>query len=448
MINAEIKNLHIQNVFDALNFGGFGVKGKLMEKCLYLQNRSVLMGRGDDVVVVTKDFPEEFGSYIKDLKQNDNISIIPVNFDLEEAYGADQLFLNLDKKMISISFDKGSVTLLPYIHSKSFYSAAKKYGWKISEAVWETYVDEDISASMNDKVFLHEECLKLGIPVPKYLALTKDNFVNEVLKLLDESNKILVRQSRSGGGLGNLTIEKINESEFKVDGIKDEGVLNISEFNEFLNQFANDSNSDDFVVSQFLDLYASPGTLFHIDEESIDIVSHTNQILNDQSTFTGFQYPISDEKITSYFPIIEEYVSNLGKAWQAKGYRGYGNIDWMITKEGCIYIAERNARQTSVVPILSLISDVFNNENSTIQLPQDKVIYAKDFVFINKKLSFAKIINELKNKNLLFDKEKGTGLIITIPPVIDLEKTVIGITSIGENEHHAYQLFHSVNFDQ
>lgn len=445
MIDSKLKKLHVQNIFDALNFEGLGVKGKLMDKCLYLQNRSVLMAKEGDAVVVSHDFPFEFGSYILELTQNEKVDIIPIDSDIDDVFGAEQLFLNLNKKVDSIPIDKDSIDLSPYINSKSFYSAARKYEWSICDSDWETYVNNDLSLLMNDKVSLHEECLDLGIPIPKYWALSKDNLISEVLIILSVYKKILIRQSRSGGGLGNLIVEKIDEGKFEVVGVEEKKLVDSSELKNYLAEFSQKSISDDFVVSQFLDLYASPGTLFYIDNKEVKIISHTDQILNGQSAYTGFKYPISDNKISKWFPSIEKYVIELGKIWQNKGYRGYGNIDWMITKSGSVFIAERNARQTSIVPLLTLISNIFYKGSSNIKLPKGKAIYAKDFVFVNKEKSLANIISELENRNLLFDRKKGEGLIVTIPPVTNMKKTTFGLMAIGNNEQQVNQLFQSVN---
>ncbi|WP_420627172.1 hypothetical protein [Candidatus Leptofilum sp.] len=452
------KEFHIQNIFDALNSSGKGVIGPLKDKCMHLQNRVIAMAKTGDIVAVSTDCPEEFFNYICKIKRVSNVTLL--KFASEEStedmsqqsissYTIFELIEAFDPKLAS-KVKKSKPKLQPYMHSNSFYEAAEKHNWIHSSLA----VPTDIIGQMNDKTVLFQECTNKGIPFPKTKVVNKRNFLESIVGFLNEdnknflSNKLFIRQARSGGGLGNITVEQINNKYFVHETRE---LLSLNDFIDRMNLFADDSHSFQFVVSELLELYASPGSLFYVDDFKTHIVAHTGQILTNKREFTGFMYPIRNSKINKFIPIIEEYIEELTKEWRKKGFRGFGNIDWMISRYNeKLYIAERNARQTAVVSPLNLLYSITQGNNIDTpdlpNLPLNISVITQDSLHLHTPSpnapsnSFESIKRKLKDSGLLFDETKGEGIIITIPPTLTYGPNQVGIMIVGKNPIRAINL--------
>jgi hypothetical protein len=199
----------------------------------------------------------------------------------------------------------------------------------------------------------------------------------------------------------------------------------------------------EFVIAELIDLYASPGTLFYAGDERVKVISHTYQILDSKRSFLGFMYPIEDEMIRRHFGTIEASLQCLIEPWRELGYRGYGNIDWMVTKDGDVFLAERNARQTAVVAPLT-IANRFSGLKATeapIVAPTLS-IFTRDVVDFERPVTFEEVHAGLRKKNLLLQQGgRPDGVIITMPPSMRAGLNSVGIMAVGENVSSAFETY-------
>jgi len=324
--------------------------------------------------------------------------------------------------------------------SAAVYHAARAANITISQSEWKAVVTDCLTVKMNDKAIFYQECKNAGIPVPRHWVVSSTDLTDCVVDLLKIGhNPLYIRQTRSGGALGNITVERMNSSylihEMETHTLRQE------EFIQILDGFIKNSFSDDYVITEILDLYASPGTLFYADDTNVRVICHTYQILNRNHFFLGFMYPINEEKIKKHFEPMEHWLRLLIEPWRQLGYRGYGNIDWMITKDGDSFLAERNTRQTAVVAPLSIANACLglDRRGFTINAPEKLAILTKDYVELERAITFEEVNALLQKKRLIWEPNKNdVGVIITIPPSPRFGINAIGIMVVANDLSTAY----------
>lgn len=437
-------SLHIQNIYDVLNPTGTGVGGFLKQKSLQLQNRAVDLADSGDIVTVSDDCPQSFIDYMLHVTGASDVLVLryQASRDPLEPISARSVFESLSRDPSWGYVKQKNPRLEPYMKSAAVYEAACESGIEVSPEIWKMVVIDRLIEKMNDKAVLHRECAELGIPVPRHWIVSKKDAVTQVLDLLSASHsRLYIRKTRSAGAYGNMTVELVNSKYLIYEPEVQE--LRGSEFVQVLQQFIVTSLWDEFVVSELLDLYASPGTLYFAGDTGTYVVCHTFQILNRERRYTGFQYPIKDEFISRHFEAAEKAVHSLIEPWRRLGFRGYGNIDWMVTKDDEFFIAERNARQTAIVPSLKIANDIMQpGDRRPWAVPQAISILTRDRIPFNYPVDFDDVHAKLRAKGLLWGQgESGEGAIITVPPSPTFGINTAGVMVMGDDLSTAHEVY-------
>lgn len=434
--------LHVQNIFDALNPNGMGVRGGLKLRCLHLQNRVVALAKPGDVVAVSADCPASFVEYMTQRTGVSDVLVIrhEVSGDAQRDLSSRSVFQALARSAHWPAAQRRCLVLGPYMKSAEIYRVCKAAGIAVSQSEYQASKDIELSEEMNDKALFYKECQEIGAPVPRHWVFDEETLADQVMHLLKVGQRPLsVRQTRSGGTVGNITVYRI-DSKYCVPEL---GTRDFSdrEFKQTLEEFARDCFCDEFVVSEHLDLYASPGTLFFSEDRELRVICHTCQIFDKNRVFLGFSYRIEDERISIHFPSIEKWIHRLmGPFWE-RGYRGYGNIDWMVTKGGERYLAERNARQTGVIAPLAIASACLGYDCSApyVVVPESSFIMTRDALRISETMSFEQAYLKLKEQKLLWEQSgHGEGVVISIPPSPENNIPHLGVVAIGGSLSKAY----------
>lgn len=424
--------LLIQNINDAVTPNGISVKGRLKQRCLVLSNRVLLQAKENDFVAITDNCPNEFIDYLKKLLNLSNLQLL--KYVIEENLNTSTIFNDILRNNEFKDCLISQPNLIPYMKSSDFYDAAMRAGISVPK--------EEIRASkatefLKDKAIFSKNCQNLKINVPEYFETKKENLTKTVISLIAQGQKSLfIRPTQSGGGVGNMALE--NEGgrySIKHTNNEIEFFKTLSDLKDTLDDIANKSNWKSYIITSILSRYASPGTFFFVDEKKVHIFGHTLQRLIHNNNFQGFQYPIEDAKITKYFPYVESAIEELAKYWIKLGFKGYGNIDWIVTTEGQCYLVEFNPRQTSVFSPLIFINRIINSSDidKSFDLSHTTVL-TNDYVTPNQKKSFNEVIAILKNKNLHFgQKTANQGIIITIPPLPNSQLSSFGIMAVAND---------------
>jgi len=436
--------LHAQNVFDVLSTYGMGVNGYLKIKSLQVQNRAVGLAKSGDIVAVTDDCSQEYIDYILQIINASDVLVLRyhVSKNLKKHVNSRVVFSGISRDPHWEEALRRNPVLDPYIQSASFYRNARTFGVKIPRKEWKTIVVDHLVEEMNDKAILHRECLDLKIPVPRHWIVKGSELSDKVTALLRSRNgPFYIRYARSAGSYGNVTIDRIG-SEYWIHELADHP-LGKSEFVFALKRFAAPHINNEFVVSELLDLHASPGTLFYADGKEIRIVCHTNQVLTKNRGYLGFEFPIEDQLVRKHFSEIERSTFALAEPWRRRGFRGYGNIDWMVTKDGKYYIAERNARQTGVIPGVKIANDLIEGapQFPVLKSPRQAIVTG-DRIYFERASDFKEVQNMLKRGNVLLQKgEYKDGVVVAIPPMPAFGINSVGLVALGNTLQEAYKYY-------
>ena len=436
--------LHIQNIFDAVNPNGMGVKGNLKLRCLHLQKRAVAVAKPGDILAISSDCSPAFVEYlIRTVGLSDVITLRHrVSADPNISINSQTLFSSLRTDFNWEAARGRKPVLSPYIISNEIYRVCQDTGISVSNSAIEPAKEVELSERMNDKAAFYKECDEIDVPVPRYWVFDGAELAHQIRQLLrTEPGPLSIRQTRSGGTVGNITATRI-ASKYHVPELRGWG-LSEREFVTVLEKFSQSCFSNQFLVAELLDLYASPGTLFHSDEEGLTIICHSHQILDKNRVFLGFSFPIEDEKISRHFPSLEEWVPRIMEPWWREGFRGYGNIDWMVRKDGQVFLAERNARQTGVIPPLAIANACMGHERkSPFELAPKCSVVTRDALSLEKGMSFEQAHRELEKRKLLWGQSgQGEGAIISIPPSPEFGINSIGIVVLGPSVSKADEIY-------
>jgi hypothetical protein len=146
-----------------------------------------------------------------------------------------------------------------------------------------------------------------------------------------------------------------------------------------------------------------------------------------------------------HFPVIESKSLLLLEPWRKKGFRGFVNVDWMITRDKKIYVAERNARQTAVVPPLTLASRITQSNYDEENVGNLKLsILTRDGIKPKKDLDFDSIITRLKMDHLLYNNQQSRGAVIITPPLLPVKINSVGIAILGQNKDEVFDILNKV----
>lgn len=228
---------------------------------------------------------------------------------------------------------------------------------------------------MNDKGFFMNWCVENEIPIvpgTQVLDIFDDshlqNSVSEITARLKNENKLFIRTSKAGGGMGNLSVKLENGKYF----ISKESYFSKEEFEKKLLEIFRKwqkNQSLSVVVAKFFDnipdgpsVYAEiykTGNSENPDEVKIRILGTFAQELDPKSgDCVGMKYPNNlgfDQELVA---IIQKY----GELLARLGYIGKFNID-SADLNGKIAIIESNGRQTAANPICQ----IYDNGNNPSQ---------------------------------------------------------------------------------
>ena len=137
------------------------------------------------------------------------------------------------------------------------------------------------------------------------------------------------------------------------------------------------------VVEQFMEPDASvaggsPSTEVFVGEEEISILYHCGQLLNQFGGFLGVE--IGRNALSETLAKKLMRIGNIiGECYWELGYRGFFDIDFIVSKDSGVYVVETNTRRTGGTHTYDLARHLFGNgwENKAYLLSHDSFHYQK-----------------------------------------------------------------------
>lgn len=392
----------------------------------YLANRS-LFWEGDNKIIITscpidpvllKVTNHKFG-----IKNIVNWCPLKIKMNLSNSILQDRNLLGKLKKTIRKT---PFIKISPYAYTREFQILVTK----LRKSKLSFFVDQEptsrsceIVHHFDSKVGFRKEILALQsegqkIVSPKFfICKTKAETKVAATTFYKNDLSCIIKASLGEGGWGLFVLRKDSyDSIFSLE--------------KYINaQFAKDSiwKTGSIVVEEFIvpSIRAdSPSLEFFLDDLGPRITYICNQMLSQSGAFLGVL--IGKDSV---IPKIKSEVSRVGliiarRYWEL-GYRGFFDIDFVISKSGVIFPIETNTRRTGGTHVFDLTKKVFgkNWEEKTLSLSSDSFEYGE-------KVLSAETILKIMSPISFPVGGKKKGVVITI---IDSHRPVFGFIIFAPN---------------
>ncbi|MDO8469990.1 MAG: hypothetical protein Q7S84_03165 [bacterium] len=283
---------------------------------------------------------------------------------------------------------------------------------------------------------------------------SKAGFRTEMLKLRSEHVEVKVPEGFVAQNVaeaqrmaewfyksGRSLVLKANfgESGWGIKIIREEEYTSLPAFRKaFATILKNDViwQNTSIVVEEFVDpdtevAGGSPSTEMLVTEQGALFLYHCGQVVNDAGAFFGVE--IGRGALSNSLSRKLLVIGNIiGKRYWELGYRGYFDIDFIISKTGEIFVAETNTRRTGGTHVYDAARHLFGGEyeKEAYLLSHDSFLYHRKRMLPEELLEKLKVI-------LYPIKGEKKGVIITL---ISEWSPVLGYIIIASNRSEGQKM--------
>lgn len=283
------------------------------------------------------------------------------------------------RKLKSTIEENPGVILSPYSYTEDFAnlsSLLRREGLRFSIDQEPNKGCEWLVTYLGSKVGFRVEIQKLqatgeAIPIPEYFIATDKAEIVRATMWFYERNKSCVIKAFSGeGGWGVLMVHKKDYS----------SSLNLSNMLE--SRLSTDSiwNYSPYVIEEFIastpNGQNSPSLEIFIDENETKITYVCNQIVDSSGRFLGILMG-KDCLESNLQSRLCEIGQVIGNKYSNLGYRGFFDIDFIVSEGGTPYPIETNVRRTGGTHVFDLSKYIFGKDwfKKTVVLSSDSFMY-------------------------------------------------------------------------
>lgn len=275
---------------------------------------------------------------------------------------------------------RGDWILEPYIESPRVLELSRILRIPTARSHPQRVLD-GLIGNLNDKGYFKELMRELGVPtVPSIQARTLGE-LEAGIRRLRHHQRLMLKKTRAGGGLGNLVGEP-----------------------EALLRAVPDWFHGEVLVEPFLELSETIGSLVRIEENGPGERIWTDRQRIREGKWTGFRYPHPSREACR--PIIE-MSERIARRVYALGGRGDLDLDWGVLGDGTILALEANFRHNGFGYLLRFAERLFEQERAIAYL-EDLPLGTKDF---------ASLLPWLEERvPLLRTRGCESGVVVVMPP--------------------------------
>lgn len=390
---------------------------------LTLSQRAFFWESDDKIVITPHLIPLplfELNKRICGFKNVVNVAPSVGDIELSNTIARDKKLRRLLSKEAS---DNPQLTISPYAVTKDFLELSDQFPVQVKEkppskSLWTV-------AYLDSKAGFRAEMLKLaaehkGIKVPQGFVAQDAAEVQTIAEWFYENGQSSILKANFG------------ESGWGIAILKAESYPSLSVFRKQVRKLLQSDviwHNTSIVVEQFIEPDASvaggsPSTEVFVSEEGISPFYHCGQLLNEFGGFLGVEIGkgVLSETLARKLTRIGNII---GKWYWELGYRGFFDIDFIISKDGEIYVVETNTRRTGGTHTYDLAKHLFGSEweNEAYLLSHDSFRYQK------KRMDAEKVLQ--KAGPLLYPmKGEQKGIIVTL---ISEWSSVMGYVVVAGN---------------
>lgn len=398
-----------------------------------LCDRTLLWG-GDNKVVVTPFpiSPEIFkkNSGVFSFKNVINLSPRRSGVSLSEAILKDK---NLLEDLTEVIRNNPGIEVSPYCITEKFLSlvnflAQKNLRFSVKQkpvygnSHWlVSYLDSKVGSRMEIGGIRH-----CSVRVPESMVCgTREEVMHTLMWFYDRKKSCVVKANfgESGWGLIMLPRGRFKSAgdvmrhvceEFEKDSIWQDGLILVEEYIESDGSYG-----------------TSPSSELYVDEHGAKITYVCDQVLGTGGTFLGVALGknVLSEKIKKQIRIASFQV---GKKFWKMGYRGFFDIDFVVSKEGVPFVIETNMRRTGGTHTYDAVRRLTGKhwENTVFSISLDNFKYGE------KRLAEKEILGKMKSILYPINGQEN-GVIVSI---VDRKQPTFGFIIIEKSREEAIKM--------
>lgn len=359
-----------------------------------LQRISWLLSEGD-VVIIPKHFPKKFLEYVSSVRGVDmskvcflTPSVNSSKFLLENILKDDALLNELEEIIKS----NPDTMLYPFVLDNLVLQLSEKLNTKIHPYRQDITVREleNIIKQiyyLNTKSGFREVCKNLNLPIAEGIfTQNKSDLINYAINQCEKYD-LFVKRDRGSNGYQNFIIPKLSTI-------------------EDINKIVQNIEDIPHVVEKCITVEWAPSYEYKITEAGVEFLYDCDQrcINNSWSGMTIPPFTLSNELRVAMREAADVFANHAFKI----GYRGILDVDGIISNSGEWYLSETNFRTTGGTH-MHLIFEKYLGEG---YLNNFKIIADNLYKGQNTQ-DFYELIDQIKEKDLLFDQKKKQGVIFT-----------------------------------
>ncbi len=397
---------------------------------LTLSQRAFFWESDDKMVITPHLIPLplfELNKRICGFKNVVNVAPSAGDIELSNAIAGDKKLRSLISKEAS---DNPQLTMSPYAVTRDFLELSDQFPVQTKErppdkSLWTV-------ACLDSKAGFRAEMLKLA-------AKHKEIKVPQGFLAQDATEAQMMAEWFYENGQSSILKANFGESGWGIAILKVESYPSLSVFRKQIRKILRGDviwRNTSIVVEQFIEPDASvaggsPSTEVFIAEEGISLLYHCGQLLNEFGGFLGVE--IGKNALSETLARKLTRIGNIiGKWYWELGYRGFFDIDFVVSKDGGIYIAETNTRRTGGTHTYDLARHLFGKgwENEAYLLSHDSFHYQK------KRMDAEKVLQRVRP--ILYPmKGEQKGIIVTL---ISEWSPVMGYVAVAGNPNEGRDL--------
>jgi hypothetical protein len=401
------------------------ITGHLALKCMEVAPRAAHLIDREDAAVLYTPLADEYAEYCHGLYGFTPRVFAPSRqyTDLSEPLSLLEWILG-DEELLHVLAHEGRACkwrLDAFIDNPLVYAIGDRTGIPVMGMSREA-VERGAVGDLNDKALFQLFCRENGIDTPNSTHVTGwDDLLSETTRQYELRGSVMIRHSRTVGGLGN---REVNE---RI--LAEAGCRTVSEYLAKFLESQQEWRHETILVEPVLEIGVSPTTLFWIgDDGRPHLIAVADQVVEKMS-FLGSVFParVDDNLQARMIAGGMAY----GLEFYRRGGRGYYDVDWGVCRDGRLVAFESNGRYTG------------NNHPIMVmeRLGQaDAMGCSKDALRVHPSTRFQDVVAFLGSRKAAWNVDRQDGVVVTIPPAGLGDVKTMGYVAIGATRERVHEL--------
>lgn len=325
----------------------------------------------------------------------------------------------LYKNFIHIVKSNPKIKIVPLRHTKEFYSLMahlreKNISFVLPEKLpnevefFRDYYDTKLGFRLLANQTLSKDSMLLKIP-EGYVVFNLTDLIEASYFFLLQNKSFIIKGNKGSQGDSLLVVDKNSCPKEKYAFIN-----YLKPILERLSWWSGSAVVEEYIESSVQDLFFSPSVECVVKPNGVVDYLYAGYQLFDKNTHSYIGIYIDPKTISDvHIKNAVSFAKRYGKVLHGHGYTGYFDVDLISSNENTTYAVESNLRRTGGTFVHDAVVGLYGST-------YNEFVYAIGIELHSRKYaigSYETVLNDFKD--LLFTKEKGFGIIVVTPDLIE-----------------------------